>query len=174
MLLLFDAKHQYLGEMSLSDEGSLKSIFLTTKGEEEIGATVALWQTKGISVKQVVGEATGDDAPFFVERVQPRHAGFKQAFLAWADGANVAVIEVPERLMGFWESLLRLPLSASERFTYLLGICRTSEAKIKEWEELFRKLRYDDAGAESKRALNSLKVKLGKEMKNSLCEISGS
>lgn len=173
MLLLFDAKHQYLGEVTLSEEGALKSIILTKRGDDELGPMAALWQTKGIPVKQKLGglKSVSDDETFYVERVQPRQNGFKQAFLSWADEAKIAVIELPDKVMGFWEALLRLPLTASERFTYLLGICRTPEDKLKEWEKLFNKFRYDESSAQSKRALNQLKVKLAKEMTSSFCDV---
>lgn len=171
MLLLFDAKHQYLGEVSLSDDGALQSIFLTAKGDEEMGPTVAMWQTKGIPVKQHVGGASAQDETYFVERIQPRVPGFKQAFLAWTRDSKIAVIEMEDALMRYWEALLRLPLTASERFTYLLGLCRTSERKLHEWGDLFEKLHNQD-GAESKRALNKLKIKLAKEMTSSFCDVS--
>jgi len=174
MLLLFDTRHQYLGEVSLSEDGSLKSLILTSKGEEEIGPNAVGWQTKGVPVKQRIrsSESESDQEPFFIERVQPRSPGFKQAFLTWTDEAKVAVIDIEDSLIGFWEALLRLPLSASERFTYLLAVCRTPKEKIKEWEKLFNQLTYDESSTESKRALNKLKVKLAKEMTNSFCEIS--
>lgn len=171
MLLLFDAKHQFLGEVALTDQGALKSIFLTSKGEEEIGATVARWQTQGVSVKQSLSpDATQEDEAFFIVRIQPRMPGFKQAFLSWARGMKIAVIDLKDHLMHFWETLLRLPLTASERFTYLLGICRTSEKKLEAWGSLFADLRYDDTVA-SKRTFNKLKVRLAKEMTDSFCDV---
>jgi len=171
MLLLFDAKHQYLGEVALTEQGALKSIFLTSKGDEEIGATVALWQTKGVSVKQQLRpDPMQNDEAFFIERIQPRMPGFKQACLSWAQEMKIAVIDLEDHLMSFWETLLRLPLTASERFTYLLGICRTSEKKREAWRVLFADLRYDDSAA-SKRTLNKLKVRLAKEMTSSFCDV---
>ncbi len=172
MLLLFDAKHRYLGEVTLSDNGALLSIFLTVKGDEEIGPTVAMWQTKGIPVRQNVNGTAQLNETFFVERIQPRAPGFKHAVLAWARESKIAVIDLEDKLMQYWETLLRLPLTESERFAYLIGVCRTSEQKLQEWETLFEKLRNHD-GAEGRRALSKLKVKLAKEMTNSFCDVSG-
>ena len=171
MLLLFDAKHNYLGEVSLTPEGSLQSIILSSRGDAEIGATVALWQTKGIAVEQYIGHKDSETGSFYVERIQPRQPGFKQAFRSWAEKTKIALVEVESQLVGFWEMLLRLSLTPSERFTYLLGVCRTPKNKLKEWEALLNQVQYDGVSTQSKRALNKLKVKLAKEMTNSLCDV---
>ena len=169
MLLLFDKKHQYLGETSLKENGSLKTIFLTVKGEQEIGATVSMWQTSGISLKQdVLANSETETEAFFVQRVQPRSGHFKEAFLSWAKKRKIAVVDLDAKLLPFWETLLRLPLTSSERFTYLVGISCMTEKKKEEWNSAFQTLHCDDS-TEGKRALNKIKVKLAKEMTRSFC-----
>ncbi len=169
MWLIFDRTHDYLGELICQD-GALRSVVLSAKGESEIGPAVAVWQTQGLPVKHpvLVRHAHGPDDPaFYVERVQPREPGFCDAFRHWAEEQGVLLVEYPEERLWYWESLLRAPLSPAERFVYALGISKSDGGTLISLKQLFQDAQADPnlkQSARRQRALNQLKVKLARQV----------
>lgn len=176
MLLLFDKTHSYLGEVALSG-GALASIVLSVKGEELLGPSASVWQTQGIPVKHPVPihhEHSPDDQDFYIERVQPRQEVFEKALRSWLDERGIFYVDIDQEKMFYWETLLRIPLSPQERFTFILGLRGCNAEALKELGPLFQDAQTDPNLKQSvrrARALNRLKVKMSKLVTNKLCRV---
>ena len=109
---------------------------LTREGENEIGALVQIWQTRGVPIRKEIQSATPEGTRtlvFYKEYIQPRSAKFLVALNMWGSDYRVTVIPFDEALMPLWESLVRLPLEPQERFAFLIALQHTSEHLLPEW-----------------------------------------
>ncbi len=134
--LLFDRKYHFLGEVATRD-GSLARVMLTTGGEDQIGAYVSEWQTRGVPVLRMIaghGANTQGDA-FYQERVVVRDHGFMDAMKYWLERHGVAVISVAQPALECWERITRLPLEPREQFSMIVAIRTVENSELQKWQE---------------------------------------
>lgn len=134
--LLFDEKHQYLGELA-TKEGVLQSFILTQIGEAAIGEHVKEWQTQGVPMFRETVEKVQDKISFimFQDRVQVRNQMFLDALRIWFGSRNHHVITVHQPVLDCWQIMLALPLSDHERFAMVYALCRVPENEIDSWRK---------------------------------------
>ncbi len=137
LILLFGEKNHLLGEVE-TEQGSLRHLMLTPAGEEDLGARVRLWRTRGVPINKRLKAATADGKTrqliFFKEYVQPSSKGFMDALEKWCSDVGVAAIAVNEKRVGFWLRIAALPLEPEEQFVLLMALKETPEALLIEWE----------------------------------------
>lgn len=167
MTLLFDDKHQYLGELLLQD-GTLRHLVLTQAGENLVGAQVARWQTRGIGVSRLIPAAKPDGSKedvVFQQFIQPRQKEFGEAFKLWAAEHGFHAIDIEEKMLALWEMLLRLPFEAGERYAVLVAI-RSAPNQFHEWkaclQEAEQATRLPGESVDKTRELMKIKAKAGK------------
>lgn len=137
MSLLFNSRRELLGEVT-TQKGALTQLTLTREGEQEIGARVQVWQTRGVPIRKEIRSATPDgkrSLVFYKEYIQPRSVKFLAALNMWGSDYGVTIIPLEEKWMSLWETLVRLPLEPQERFAFLVALRHTPDHLIPEWSK---------------------------------------
>ncbi len=166
-MLLFDNKHQYLGELLL-DGGAMRHFVLTQAGENLVGAHARQWQTRGIAITKLIPASRPDGTHqdvVFQEYVQPRQKEFGGAFAFWAGEHGMHAVDIEERLLTLWEMLLRLPFEPGERYAVLLAI-RSAPNQFHDWKAILQEaeqaMRLPGERADKDREVLKIKAKAGK------------
>lgn len=142
-LLVFSSEHQCLGEFFFSD-GVLDRSMLTPRGERVLGAQIARWQTEGILVSELRDRALADGSIVTIvaqEHVSTRSPEAEAALRAWALHEHLETIDVPPRLLPFWEALSELDLDDEERYGSMLNIRHASHRHVIAWQKAIAQVR---------------------------------
>lgn len=138
--LFFNGQRELMGEI-MTEKGALNHIQLTPPGEKEIGAHCERWQTQGIPVRREVISEKSDGSKniaFFLDRILARKPEFFSALERWASDRHYFLLSLPTTYIPYWERLFVLPLSAQERFAFLLALRQTPEHLLSEWKDCLR------------------------------------
>lgn len=134
--LLFSADFQFLAELSF-DQGACHQLVWTDVGTGLYSGLVETWQTSGIRTSAVVERKTehGEERSWIYKETLLKSPAAEQAFQNWALEAGNVVINLPDRLIPFWEKLCRLDLTPEERFVSLQSMQQASHKLLQVWEK---------------------------------------
>ena len=136
LVLLFNRDRNFLGEV-FTAEGALRRLVLNDRGEQELGPSVKVWQTRGVPVRREIASHDPDGTRhlvFYMEYIAMRLPKFREALGMWATDHAVTSIDLPDDHVSYWETLLRLPLEPAEQFAFLLALRQTPTDLLFEWK----------------------------------------
>lgn len=136
LMFLFSWERQLLGEFTFA-QGVCTHVSLSQEGERQLGASVAHWQTQGIEQRETVVEKETDAVRTLVARrfVSLQHPDAHVAFLCWVADHGMIAVDVPERLLPYWQKLCTLDLKPEERFASLQALRSAPYALVEAWEK---------------------------------------
>lgn len=168
MIFVFNTERTLLAEIGLKD-GAMRHIVLTTAGERLFGAHISHWQTRGVpvlhSIETIRPDGSREVATYF-EYIQPRDHAFRNALESWAMERGYCPLEFPDQLLSLWESLARMPLSESERFSVLLAIRLSPPETTVEWKSCLDEAEYawHREREKTRIALDRIKSRMGQHL----------
>ncbi len=133
--LLFSWDYQFLGEF-LFEKGACARMTWTAEGTALYGAEIDDWQTLGIQTfDRLVINVEENEYGWAHRRTSLRSADAQYAFLRWVSKTGSISVDLPERLLPFWQKLCLLHVEPQERFASLQSMRQATHNDLMTWDK---------------------------------------